>query len=348
MRIVDINHIKPGMILARPVFHPIDGKLLLHQNVKLQEQYIKRLKELQYTHLYIQDLDDTDADLDILEPVKQETKIKAIRVLRETLEAYEKNQETGLGQLREVVAEMIDQIYENKEVVYNMIDIRSYDNYTYAHSVNVCTLALIMGCWMNLTRQDLEILGIGALLHDVGKIYINLEILNKPEPLLPEEYELVKTHTVKGYELLKEKMSISYISAHIAYQHHERVDGSGYPRGLSHEKIHRFAKIVAVADVYDAMTSQRVYREALPSDQVLKELKSGADLKYDRISVESLERVVAPYLVGSVLTLSNGEEVLVTNVTRFECLVKVLTGQRSGTVFNLYSHKELSVLKTVS
>ncbi|HYH03458.1 MAG TPA: HD domain-containing phosphohydrolase, partial [Bacillota bacterium] len=246
MRLIDINHVKPGMVLARTIFHPTDGIVLLHQNVKLQEGYIKRLKDLQYTHLYIQEPGDTAEDLDILEPVKQETKIKASLVLKETLKAYEENHETGLEKLRNVVAEMIDQIYSNKEVVYNMMDIRSYDNYTYAHSVNVCTLALIMGSWLKLSRQDLETLGIGALLHDIGKIFVDREILNKPGPLQPEEYELVKTHTVKGYELLKEKISISFISAHIAYQHHERVDGSGYPRGLTHEKIHRFAKIVAV------------------------------------------------------------------------------------------------------
>lgn len=343
MRLIDIKDIKPGMILAKPVYDYNDGKVLLRQNVELREGYIERLKALQYTGLYIKDPGDSEDDLEVLEPIRQETRIKATTALKQSLLGYQQKKQAPVDQLQSMVAEMIDQIFGNNEVVFNMLDIRTHDNYTYAHSVNVCALALIVGCSLRLKREDLEILGIGALLHDVGKIFIEHGVLNKPGPLEEAEYELVKLHTVKGYELLKEKMCLSYLTAHIAYQHHERIDGSGYPRGLTNDRIHRFAKIVAVADVYDAMTARRVYRDAIPSHVVMKELREAADRKYDRLIVDSLEKVVAPYMVGSVLQLDNGEKVQVVNVTRLECRVKVMAGQRAGAVFNLYRYPELHV-----
>jgi putative nucleotidyltransferase with HDIG domain len=347
MRIISIDSVQPGMILAKPIYHYDDGKMLLRENIVLKDAYINRLKDLQYTHLYIREPNDTEDDLLILEPVRQETKVKASTILKETFTAYNQNRDIHVENLQNVVSEMIEQIFGNRDVVYNMIDIRTHDNYTFSHSVNVCALSLLVGTWMGLNRTDLEILGIGALLHDIGKIFISHDILNKPSLLEPNEYEIIKTHTNKGYELLKEKICISFISAHIAYQHHERVDGSGYPRGLTGDKIHRFAKIVAVADVYDAMTTQRVYREAIPSHQVLTEIKMEMEKKYDRSVVESFERVIAPYPVGSMLLLNNGERVIVLNVTRFECKVRVVSGEREGFQFNFYRFPELYVDKVI-
>jgi HD-GYP domain-containing protein (c-di-GMP phosphodiesterase class II) len=243
---------------------------------------------------------------------------------------------------------MIDQIFGHTDVVYNMLDIRSYDNYTYAHSVNVCTIALIIGAALKMSRSDLEYLGISALLHDIGKMFIDSQILNKPGSLDPDEYEQVKKHTRDGYELLKDKICISFISSHVAFQHHEREDGSGYPRGLTGDRIHRFAKIVAVADVYDAMTSHRVYRKAMPSHVVIQEIKENADRKFDRSVVEHLEKIVAPYPIGSVLLLNNGEKVVVDNVSKLECMVRVIFGPRIGLTFNLYERLDLEVLENIS
>jgi HD-GYP domain-containing protein (c-di-GMP phosphodiesterase class II) len=344
MRLVTINHVKPGMILAKPIYHHDDGKVLLFDNVELKKSYIQRLKELNYTHIYIKDPDDPSERVEFLEPVKQETKIKATIILKNTLIAYNQTHKPDLDKLQGVVAEMIDQIIDNQDVFYNLIDIRSYDNYTYAHSVNVCVLSLMVGSLLRLKRNELEILGVGAILHDIGKIFVENEILNKPGNLNMQEFEIIKTHTSKGYEFLQGKFSISYIAAHIAWEHHERMDGSGYPRGLTETQIHRFAKIVAVTDVYDAMTAERVYREALPSFMVMDELRAGINIKYDRLIVEALSKVVAPYYVGSTLRLSNGEEILVTRVSKTECWVKALNGPRQGTIYDLYRYPELKVI----
>jgi HD-GYP domain-containing protein (c-di-GMP phosphodiesterase class II) len=342
MRLVEINHVKPGMILARPIYHHDDGKILLYDNVQLKRSYIQRLKELKYTYIYVKDPDDSSERIEFLEPVRQETKIKATITLKNTLTSNQ-TQKPDLTKLQTIVSEMIEQIINNHDIFYNLIDIRSYDNYTYAHSVNVCVLSLMVGLLLRLKRNELEILGIGAILHDVGKIFVENEILNKPGGLEQREFEIIKTHTSRGYDFLKGKISISYIAAHIAWEHHERIDGSGYPRGLIAPQIHRFAKIVAVTDVYDAMTAERVYRAALPSFLALEELWAGVDSKYDRLIVEALSKVVAPYYVGSTLSLNNGEKVLVTRVSQTECWVKRLNGPEQGTIYDLYRYPELKV-----
>jgi HD-GYP domain-containing protein (c-di-GMP phosphodiesterase class II) len=343
MRLLGINHVKPGMILARPIYDLNNGNVLLYENVELKKVYVERLKKMKYTHIYIKDADDPAIENEILEPVKHETKVKAVMVLKDLTTTYYQTKKVNLGKLHDIVTDILDQIMNNHEVFYNLADLRTCDDYTFVHSVNVCVMALVVGRLLRLKRGELEILGVGALLHDVGKMFIENEILNKPGKLDYGEFEKMKTHTSKGYELLQGKMSISYISAHIAYEHHERNDGSGYPRGLTDTQIHRFAKIVAVIDVYDAMTANRVYREALPSYLVMEELRAEANIKYDHLIVDALSKVVAPFFIGSTLRLSNGEKILVTQVSQTECWVKVLEGRRKGTIFDLYRYPELGV-----
>lgn len=345
MRLISIDAVVPGMKLARPLYRLDDGKILLRSNVELKPHYISRLKEMKFSHLYIWEPGDSNDEHLLLDPIRVETRLKAGLAFKEITDLLHQTNQVNVKNLRRVVAEMIDQIFNNDDVIYNMMDIRSYDNYTYAHSINVCTISLIIGNSMKINRNDLEYLGMGALLHDIGKINIDSKILNKPGSLEPVEYEAVKRHPRDGYQLLKEKIEVSFVSSHIAFQHHEREDGSGYPRGLTGDKIHRFAKIVAVADIYDAMTSHRIYRAAIPSHLVLAEIKQGIEKKFDRQVVESLEKIVAPYPVGATLLLNNGEVVTVKNATRSECIVKVTNGERKGCQFNLFRYPELKVIK---
>ncbi|HPT86627.1 MAG TPA: HD-GYP domain-containing protein [Bacillota bacterium] len=347
MRIVPIEAVQPGMRLAQPVYRYDDGKILLQANVELKPMYIRRLRELRYSYLYILEPGENVGELVNLELIKQETKAKAGLVVSETVRDFQKARQNHLHKIKQVVREMVDQIFGHTDVVYNMLDIRSYDNYTYAHSVNVCTIALIIGSAMGMSRCDLEYLGIGALLHDIGKIFVDAEILNKPGSLKPEEYDRVKNHTWDGYELLKEKIGMNYISSHVAFQHHEREDGSGYPRGITGDQIHRFAKIVAVADVYDAMTSYRVYKNAMPSHVVLNKIKAEADRKFNSTVVQCLEKMVAPYPIGSLLLLSNGEQVIVDRVTQSACWVRVTSGERVGLIFDLYRQQGLDVVENI-
>jgi HD-GYP domain-containing protein (c-di-GMP phosphodiesterase class II) len=347
VRLISIDEAKPGMILAKAIYRAEDEGILLQTDARLKQSYIQRIKSLNYDFIYVQDPDETD-ETDIIEPIKQETRIKARLLLKKTFRQLKTDEKVDVGQIKIMIREMVDQILGESGMVYNIIDIRTHDNYTFAHSVNVCVISLLIGSAMGYNRNDLELLGIGALLHDIGKIFVDSKILNKPSKLDPQEYEVIKKHSRNGYDLLKKKVNISFLPAHVAFQHHEREDGSGYPRGLPGKRIHRFAKIVAVADVFDAMTSHRVYSEAVPTHRAMLEINSLAGYKFDQTVVNNFLKIVAPYPIGSVFLLSNQEHVMVSNVTRSQCMVRVIKGVQVGLVYDLYQQTDLSVIKRLN
>ena len=345
MRLVSIDELQPGMKLARAIFREDDGGVLLRPNIELKPSYIDRIKELKYNHVYILDSRIPQSDI-IIESINEETRFTARCLLKKTADQLLKDEAVQLIKFKRLVMELVNQIFSDINIIYNMVDIRSYENYIYAHSVNVCIIALMIGMEMGFNRSEMENLGIGALLHDIGRIFIDPKPLDQFGHLEAREYEQIKKHARLGYETLKNKFEVNFLAAHVALQHHEREDGSGYPRGLTGKRIHRFAKIVAVADAYDAMTSQRI--RGIPSHQAIREIKAEADEKYDRTVVQCFAKVVSPYLLGTVLQLNTGDNVLVTQVTRSECQVLVIKGWQEGATFNLFLNSKLFVDKVLN
>jgi putative nucleotidyltransferase with HDIG domain len=344
LRMIPIENVKPGMLLGKTIYREEDGKILLGAYTVLKANYIEKLRKLNINYLCICDTAPSQEDL-LLQPVKDETKIKAIQVLKSTIKQAQQEGELNITKVRKAVEEVLDEILRDNRVVYNLVDINSHDNYTYTHSLNVTILSLLIGSRQNHSRSDLELLGTGAMLHDIGKIMIDQRILNKPARLDPDEFSVMKEHARKGFEILKDKVVNSYVPAHIALQHHEREDGSGYPKGIAGKSIHRFSKIVAVADVFDAMTSNRVYQTARPPVLALREILRGADLKYDRVAVECLLEVVAAYPSGSLLRFENGLQGVVICVSRGQCLVELTDGPLRGEVVDIYHNPEFEVVE---
>ena len=170
--------------------------------------------------------------------------------------------------------------------------------------MTVYTLALAVKLGYN-ERELLEI-GIGALLHDVGKMAVPLEILNKPGKLTKEEFEVIKTHPKVGYDMLKDLPNISLLTAHCALQHHERINGSGYPYGLKGDEIHEYAQIIGIADVFDAVTSHRSYRKPMLPHEALELLYSGVGTLYDIRYIQEFNQTIAVYPIGLTVVLSDG------------------------------------------
>ncbi|MEW6399275.1 MAG: HD-GYP domain-containing protein [Bacillota bacterium] len=183
---------------------------------------------------------------------------------------------------------------------------RSYHDYTFVHSVDVAVVSIVIGLASGYDRPRLRELGAGALLHDVGKVKIPTEILDKRESLTTQEFERVKLHTTLGYQIISQSREFSYVSAHAALEHHERLDGSGYPRRLRGDKIHEIGKIVAVADVFCAMTSDRVYRRKVPPQEGIRHMRAAAS-KFDQRFVRRLALRVAAFPNGTFVRLSTGE-----------------------------------------
>ncbi|HEX2953287.1 MAG TPA: HD-GYP domain-containing protein [Bacillota bacterium] len=347
MRYLPLDMANEGMRLGKTVYREDDGKVLLSQGTRLKHYYIQRLRLMEYTHIYVMDPGDTEEDLKFLEPVREETRVQARIVVRDAIRSARQNRPIQMDNIHRVVDEIIDQVLYNNDVVYNIVDLKSHDNYTYAHSVNVCILSVLTGKTLGMNLFDLRDLAVGAILHDLGKVYIDPDVLNKPSELTEDEYAIVKEHPRYGFDALRNKVNLSLLSAHVAFQHHEREDGSGYPRGLHSSEIHRFAKVVAVADSYDAMTTARVYKEAMMNHLAIEELVNHTD-KYHSGVVNSFCKAVAIYPIGSVLRLNTRENVVVVNVTKNEFRVKVLDGINAGSYYDLYHMDEIWVHHRIS
>lgn len=346
MKILAIHDLQEGMVIARSIYDST-GRVVLAKGVPLKPAYIKKLGELGYSYVYVLDPMESLEQAHVDEPISEETRVQAISALRETVEAIRRTGTTDLRQISSIVDEIIDQITSNPDVLISMVDIKSYDNYTYSHSVNVCVLSVMLGIERGMNRYDVKDLGQGAILHDIGKLFVPGEILNKNGPLTDEEYRIIMRHTKDGFDVLRKKHEISLFSAHVAYQHHERLDGSGYPRQLRGDDIHDYAKIVAIVDSYDAMTSDRVYRDALTPYEAISVLVKETSTKYDRNLVGRFLKLVAIYPIGSVVRLSNGEVCTVVNVTKKSLIVRVLRGPREGREYDLHQELELRVVGRV-
>ncbi|ADG04876.1 HD-GYP domain-containing protein [Kyrpidia tusciae] len=321
MRLTSVNRLVPGDCLARPVYDG-EGRVLVGVGVPLTATMIRRLKELGVYALYLEDA--RTADVVLGDPLAPELRRRAVEVVREVMHRLTEGDEVTkrfvlqkqAASIRGVVNDLVEVVRENPEILQQVADIYTADGFLYHHSVHVAILSIGLGIEAGLTNGQLRDLGIGALLHDVGKLRIAPEILNKPTELTRDEYDLVKRHTTYGYEILQRLDAISIPSAQVALQHHERIDGSGYPLGLKGNEQHLLGRISAIADVYDAMTSHRVYRPGLLPHEAYEHIMAGCGTWYDSELVKIFVRQVAIYPVGQTVRLSTGEVGVVTEIPR--------------------------------
>lgn len=306
-----IEEVRPGMVTARAIYDS-DGKVLLNAGVELKESYIKRLKQLGFPALYIDD--GISMSETVNEVITPELRIKTISTLRSAFLMVENSVRVDANLIKNAANVIIEEIIANRDVLISINDIRNYDSYTLGHSVNVCVLAVVTGKSLDYPPQKLRELGVGALLHDIGKMRIPNEILVKTDPLTPEEYEILKGHAAAGFEILREYEEISALSTHVAYQHHERINGTGYPRGLRGAEIHEFARLVAICDTFDAMTTDRLYKPGVTPSKALQTLESLKNFQFDAELVNAFMENIALYPVGSMVVLNTGERGIVVDV----------------------------------
>lgn len=209
--------------------------------------------------------------------------------------------------VRQIVQACVANIVVNPDSMLWLSMIKNKDEYTAEHSLNVAILSIALGREEGLMQSDLENLGICAMLHDVGKIKVPNEILNKEGNLDEKEFEVMKMHTVHGKKLLLSKSDVPDAAVDIALSHHERLDGSGYPVGLKASQIPYLVRIVAIADAYDAMTSGRIYSTAKPAAEALKLLIKGKDTRYDADLLNKFIQCIGVYPLGSIAELNSGE-----------------------------------------
>jgi putative nucleotidyltransferase with HDIG domain len=249
---------------------------------------------------------------------------KTVDTARDALDAIKIGQNFSLSKIEEAAQEMVASILRNPDAMISLSQIKGYDEYTYVHSVNVSVLATSLAYSMNYNRDQLLEVGIGGVLHDVGKMRVPESILNKPGKYTEGEFNIMKRHPELGLAIVNEKKGISEVSKAMVIQHHERYNGKGYPRGLKGGAIAEIALISAVADVYDALTSNRVYRAAWTPQKALAFIFQGCDEDYSREVVERFTKQMGIYPVGSFVKLASGELGVVTRVDRGNLLQPVV------------------------
>ncbi len=343
MRYISVDQLESAMILARNIWGP-NGQLLLAANTVLKESYIARLRDLQYSAVYVKSYPDEPVE-NILEPVKQETMVVAAETLKAVADTATTTGRLDIERILEVVDDIVDQVLRNRNVVYSIADIKAFDDYTYGHSVDVCVLAVMCAAELGMTRYDLLDLGTGAILHDLGKLFTPKAILSKPSPLSGDEWDVIRRHPWDGFQMLRKQVPL--MSAHVAFQHHERYDGSGYPRGLTDGQTLDIAKVTAVADSYNAMTSDRPYRKGLMPHQALPILAREAGKSYNPDVVRAFIKIVAAYPLGTVVRLSDGSVATVVGVTQEICDVQIMSGPHEGSHVSIHHESDIRIIDRI-
>ena len=311
MQRVSVSRAMPGMVIDSNVYSA-NGRLLLRSGLKLTDPYIKRLQGLGISSIYVKNPLFDDIDVPFM--LGEETRVKAIKNVQESFEYFRTTQKIDMKQFQDITRSILGEVMEQHAIVH-LTDIRTHDAYTFGHSVNVCVLSLLTGIGLGYSDTKLRELALGALLHDIGKMVVSPEILNKQGRYTSEEMEIMKHHAALGFDILRKYWnSISLMVAHIAFQHHEKFDGSGYPRGLKGERIHEYARIVAIADVYDAMISDRPYREGMLPHEAFEQMMSVSNTHFDPKILQVFFKNVAIYPLGTVIQLNTGEIGVVVKV----------------------------------
>ncbi len=310
---ISVANLRPGMQVGRNIFNA-EGNLMLSQGVCLTDAYIKRLSEIGIVAVYIESAFAGEELPEVPEVLTEATRIDAMTAIQDIFHKLQLTNRVDVGKAKTVAKGIVAEIIANPQVVFHLNDIRLHDDYTFAHSVNVAVLSTIIGSSLGYDEGQLRELAIGALLHDVGKMLVPKEIINKPGRLNAAESEFMRRHSEMGFELLRKEDEMPLLSAHIAFQHHEKVNGKGYPRALEGDEIHEYSRIAAIADVYDALTSERSYSRASLPHEAHEFLMAGAGSHFDASLLDLFFKHVAIYPIGALVQLNSGEIGVVVQV----------------------------------
>ena len=338
MRYISSRDLQPGMTLASSLYDN-NEQILLKANTVLTPFFVNKIRELEFDGVYVFEDNDIEVAKQI---VSDETRMKAINRLKKL----------DIDACIFLANSIVNEIQNSDSLIVEQVAISSYDNYTYVHSVNVDILSVIIGIGMGFKNEELEKLSQGALLHDIGKCDVPLEILNKPAKLTDEEFEEMKKHPEYGLKRLRQREEaggddVAAVIKNAVYSHHENWDGSGYPRGLKGEEIHKFARIIHVADVYDALTAKRVYKNAMNPADAIEYLMANSGSMFDIDIVKVFLQYVAPYPLGCNVLLSNGlQGTVYENNDKYLSRPKVRL--QNGKIIDLMEKLDITILNILT
>ncbi|MDP8207302.1 MAG: HD-GYP domain-containing protein [Candidatus Electryonea clarkiae] len=300
---VSISAVTPGSALSSNLFK--SGKTLFRKGHILSQRDIRHIREAGFRQVTIED--DSFESPRKSGTISNETREHAVKTVETVFGDFENIDSRKFEKVKASAEMIVEEITGMDELAIHTHDLRTYDDYTYRHCVNVTAVSVAIGRLAEFSQADLRTLAAGALMHDIGKMKLSEAILNKEGKLDQDERQHVMEHPVLGFNLLSEKTQSSPIIWAIARQHHETLDGNGYPDGRTGDQIHPWAQIVCVADIWDALRSDRPYKKGWSPDKVLEHMNgSRVKYKFDPKALNILNQIVVPYPTGSKVLLSNG------------------------------------------
>jgi len=275
-------------------------------------------------------------------PIAREVYLAAKTVIQDAMNDIRLGQAINVEAVKQVVSDMTDSVFRNPDALPSLSRLKQFDEYTFYHSVNTSLLAMSLGRSLGFDRDAIHLAGVGTLLHDVGKMKIPLEILNKPGRFEAHEMEIMKQHVLRGVEVLSSTTGLGDSYVQPALEHHERVNGAGYPHQRGKQDISQFGLITAVVDIYDAMTSDRCYHKGKPPHEILQLLyRLSLEGHLDSTLVQQFIQVVGIYPVGSVVELNTGETGIVKQINHETPLAPVvLLVKSAGNTILSHPHEQ--------
>jgi HD-GYP domain-containing protein (c-di-GMP phosphodiesterase class II) len=320
-----------------------NGFLLLRHGQALFGSYVEKILSLGITGVYI----DEECTKDIvIEPVvKDRIRVESVSNLRNLYMTSEKKGKVAVKEFDDTVTSLkglVDSIFYVNNPVYDVRDFKVAEDYNFYHSVNLAIISMIIGTGLNMTRGDLNYLGMCAAFSNIGMTAVNPAILDKKISLTKAEYEEIRRHPLIGFNTLSDKYRVHARVLQGVHQHHERWNGSGYPEGLKGKDISIYARIIAIADVYDALVSNRPYRKAIMPFEAVEFVMANGGILFDPELVQIFTRKVAAYPIGTSVMLSDNS-LAVVKENNFDCnlrpIVKVISDPSGLKYINLKDDK---------
>lgn len=353
MRLVNINFIdveKHEYYVAKPIYS--SGALLLRNDVKLTTSFIDQLKAKDINNIYVKD--ELSEGIEINELIGHDELREARDNVKSQFESVKQGKDfnRAMNMVNNTVGDLLDIMVTNKDVGFNISNLRSMDDYLYEHCVNVSISCMYMAVLMNYNKKDIMDIGVGGMLHDIGKIFIDNSILDKPDKLNDEEMKEMQKHPELGYRLIADNHgnNISSTSKQVIFQHHERWDGKGYPNGLMGPKIYKMARICAIADVFDALTGNKIYKQSIPTYQAAEYMYSLSEKYFDPYMVKVFLSKVVKFKEGSLVELSDSTKGIVysqNNQVLDRPIIKILVEKNGKMLGNRNRYIDLMEDKTV-
>lgn len=303
---IPISSARAGMTLAKSISSPNGMFALLQQGEELTDPIIKKLINHNIDGIYVEMYGSEDIEPKSI--IDLDTKQRITNEIRDVYTKYYHQpyiSHAAVEATRKIAVSIVDNVLDREEYLMNMMEIKGYDNYTYSHCLNVSVLSIMLASEMSISRNRLDDIALCALMHDIGKIDVPIEIIDKKGPVTDSEFSIIKTHPEKGVERLRKCYNVSREVLLGIQSHHEKVDGTGYPYGYKGTHIPIFGRILAVADVYDALTSHRSYRKAWLPNDAIEYIVAGSDAHFDQEIVQLFMHMVCAYPEGCIVKLSD-------------------------------------------